>query len=719
MLKKIFGLMLIVGLLLPLSGCDALKKLGNQSGSATSAEYLDGSTPNETFEAALQSVQMSSISTENQAVITHHLSQLDELINRGDTPKIVQLMTEVIAIDPNNPMANFILGTVEVNNIASNTAVKNAFNDILEKVNANASIGQSKLSNSMVAKDAVTDISLKTVLQTSTLNAAIQTLQSTLLPIFPHLNSAISCFQKVLLSKGFHTDLPISVVDKKNSGEINEMHILGVYAALNLVRAVLDQSLAYDLSFSQASYANEAEFFEKNPTFLTLKPDGRERMARASVSYQNILTAMIELIDRAPGSSYESDVDNFIGIQTRTSTVVRRLELEKWRRSLGGSPESIVIRPTPTGESFTIEMNLGNFFANPPKDFRKFLGINIAGELDESSFPTGFDFTVNGLFPYLKSYKDWQKYNYFGFRFFNPSDSTPIDSNSSTVLLTDGRVIATVANQTLTFHVVTNGSPKKAGQFNLGGYHYYWSDPYLISVDGNSIFFADSDTLYWYQITTSGVKEIRRFTLYSRIKGVHVEDGMVTIVLKDGTIKSGTIPEPNLISPGADISFDSSTKLSLSYSGESVYEAIYRNSKWYILCQQDYYYYDRAGNYYACNKDGSGLQLINYSSGYKRFIIDFDTLLEIDWGYNQFVVNTQTGKRIALGRSGYEYSITAGCGRLGFIDRGGIVVFDVRNSSVRKVGHFVPLNNSSIVSGAFDESGAWLTDGDSIYHKSF
>lgn len=104
----------------------------------------------------------------------------------------------------------------------------------------------------------------------------IQEVVARLKPILPRLDSAITRLQFVLVQPNF--SYPASFSGGQSLTEINEVHVLAVYGALNIIRGIMYQSLAYELGFKEDKYQSMSEFMSKNPKFLTLAPEGKRLM---------------------------------------------------------------------------------------------------------------------------------------------------------------------------------------------------------------------------------------------------------------------------------------------------------------------------------------------------------------------------------------------------------------------------------------------------------
>ena len=704
--------------LLTLTGCDALKNLTNKSqmvGIASSTPADSVETP---LDVVLENPRISTLNGSSKIKVDTLITESLAHQTSGDMVIAVKKMEDVVAIDPTNPTANFVLGINDVNELISNKEMRDALDELLATAHSgyrfdDGSIPMGTLQNGQfVSLSSLPGLFPATLFLTSSLNMRIQEVVARLKPILPRLDSAITRLQFVLVQPNF--SYPASFSGGQSLTEINEVHVLAVYGALNIIRGIMYQSLAYELGFKEDKYQSMSEFMSKNPKFLTLAPEGKRLMRLSGISYRNVLTTVLELSKKNRDAKNGSFLDALLGVRSGSDLKIAVFEIEKWRRSLAGEPVSIPIQREIGGPITTIELCLGNFFNNPPQDFRKFLGINIDDELQASSFPTDFDFTLNGLFPHLKSYTDWQKYNFFDLRFYNPKDSTSTKANYGGILVkTDTLlIVGDKYSRSLieVFKINNHKIEKKIGEIesNNGGY------PSVVAATENAIYVLSGNTFKIYQVDGSTITKLGTTSIDSYSYNAEMMTTPTTVVIRGYggvTVIDVSNPQNPVVSnKSLDGNFSAITFLgNRIYGLQSLGNATYSIVSFDANGQgrKEEYQFRIAINYMSSFMVGrAGDHLYTIISGYSY---SWETVSRVVWDDQSMAT---------LPGSNYG-NIFIGPDKLGVGSDTSVEFFSLATPGIAKsLGKFMSITGvRSNVSGVFDGNGAWIFDGAQVSYK--
>jgi len=292
-LKSMFSILCGCFLLLSL-GCGALSNISKDSSSESNPTSAIETESLQSLEDLLETPVTVSLTTEQMAEIDTLSIEAAQAQSNGDMASAVVAMEKVLALDPTNATANFILGINDVNTLIQDPETQGDFNRTVGLVSDAAKLtsmsqGAALLSHSDQIQSGIIN---NILFVTSTQNMALQEVVKALEKNIPRLNSAIVRLQRMLR----HHDFQYSVVNESFGVNytVTRSDVLGVYAALNVVRAFLDMGLAYDMSFEAGQYISIEEWFSKNPKFLTLRQNGVSHMRRACVSFSNVITAILE-----------------------------------------------------------------------------------------------------------------------------------------------------------------------------------------------------------------------------------------------------------------------------------------------------------------------------------------------------------------------------------------------------------------------------------------
>lgn len=621
----------------------------------------------------------------------------------------VSAMEKVLLLDRYNATANFVLGIHDVNTLASDTVAREEINRIARLVSDEIQLNH--LSDGDVVLSDGGDVGAgildHVLFVTSTQNKLVQDALEVLSTHIPRLNTAIIRLERILMHSDFDYHLLNESLDIDYT--VTRQDLLRIYAGLNVVRSFLDMGLAYDVSFKDTEYPSVETFLSQNAKFLTLKPNGVKHMQRAGIGFANAVTATL---------LYDKHALNPMPQETRSW-------LQKAQRSFRGETVDISITlksvDDKTSVPHILSVNLGNYFNSPIEDFRKYMGVNIKGKLANSSFPEGFDFTLGGLFPDLKGYEDWQRYNSFGLVFYNTDTSgeapysigrynTSIQKNGS-LLLVSGKYsyeshVADVFRVSDTGHVRRIGMLKKE-PFEEASYSYYsaitLSDRYIYRAYRGSVVLI-------YDTQGDVLKEVSRITLSTDVLKLHVYQNALYVATYTGVACYDiSLPtEPRFV---RHISFVQNT-----YGAERA--VFHKNELTLLGAFWGYYsgYTNMLHNYDLIS--GEHRQLLVDESAY---IYDFD--IGYDQRDNPVVIfrnmytdrvnvrwfSGETASFDSYFKGGSRFVIANGVAVETNLDSADAVVYDVKNpGTIRQLNSYRALPNATILAAALPlREGVW------------
>ncbi|MGE4169710.1 MAG: hypothetical protein AB7F28_03220 [Candidatus Margulisiibacteriota bacterium] len=412
------GSCILVGVLL-LLGCSKLPGMSsaNDGGSGGISSIQ---TTLSSLETDLEATGAPSLSPEQTASVNALTDDLNaSMANRSQATDVAQ---QLIQLDPTHPVANLYLVDNDLYVMSQDSELKAAYGDLLSELTGKTVSGTGVFALGG-AKMAASD----PVLTYGIINAALvvgpsgvviqQKTRTVLEKSLPALDAVIAHLHQILLHGKDNFSFSVEAAPGHPT-TVYRNDILALYSALSAFRGVISTVVAYDMVLPEGSYVSGAEAFSKNSSFGTLRPDGLKSMQEARISFGNALFAYLGLLKNAMPNPDLQARYGFAGDLT-----VTRLNIENVYRSIKGETTDLVYK-VKLGEgdnefrSVNLPINLKAFFDNPIRDFRSLLGINLEGELDAADFPAGFDFTIHGLFPTLKSFEDWRENAFLGLRFY-------------------------------------------------------------------------------------------------------------------------------------------------------------------------------------------------------------------------------------------------------------------------------------------------------------
>ena len=509
-------------------GCGALSTLSEEPENTEASLSVDEESL-VSLETLLETPTETSLTSEQLSTISGWMTEGVQQQREGDTARAAQTMEKIVALDPNHPTANFILGIHDVNTLLMDDAVRAEFNNVIALWKTQLQIdtvsqGDSILSHTDAIASGIVD---NVLFVTASDNMALQKAIIALETHIPRLNSAIVRLQRMLASPSFNYHIVNDEFDIDYT--VTREHVAGLYVALNVVRGVLDMGLAYDLQFKEGHYASPEAFFSENPTFLTLRSGGAAHMTRARVSFENAITAAL-LPNRYNFSEESKDT------------------LRKVRRSLKGEtismPFSVQNNTKTQIISHEIAVNLGNFFNSPIPDFRAYMGIHASGVLDADDFPSGFDFTLGGLFPELNTYADWEHYNSFGLKLYNAetlANGQPINTGGMSMRKMGDLLIAiggyAYPGEALAEVFRLNGTSQAESLGTIASGSYYWGQR-IAALSGTHLYYSEGlSTCKIYDVSGDSLALIETLSLDENILDMHADNDVLYIVTNSKIIQ--------------------------------------------------------------------------------------------------------------------------------------------------------------------------------------
>ncbi|MFC1771377.1 hypothetical protein ACFLZV_05780, partial [Candidatus Margulisiibacteriota bacterium] len=193
--------------------------------------------------------------------------------------------------------------------------------------------------------------------------------------------------------------------------DLDNGEVYAVSTVLNIVNSLLCHIAAYDWTLSEANEMSvvDKDFFDSNPNFGILRQDGLAYMQEAKDCLSIAVDHQIAIFGSLIDAETDDQSDDPIGIDDLPKERFQVIEdiLNPIKNSLAGQTVVInMVHPTNNAIQADLGVNLANFYNNPIQDIRDYM-INVSGDVTSESFPEGFDFSVQGLFPDQQSVEDW------------------------------------------------------------------------------------------------------------------------------------------------------------------------------------------------------------------------------------------------------------------------------------------------------------------------
>lgn len=287
---------------------------------------------------------------------------------------------------PSNAEANLGAALIEVMNVA----VDDNTRALGSRFNVTIPTSLNELVNSLTITS--------TSATTSVLNAASFTYSATTSAITPSeiqeyiAETLIPALDRALTRLTIveqDEDFQLIVAGTRSNTELDlgEVYLLDLIGSS--IKGMLHEAISYNWDYNTATPQNE-------PDFATLKSDGGANMAAAKTAYIRMLDRWIAGI-------------NFIDAETddQTNDAIpkfnRAEDKELLLDYLGLVEDSFVTGATgfEISDSKSIVIDLKSYYDSPVADWKVFYNTAV-------NTPEAFDYTVNGLFPDLETYEDWQ-----------------------------------------------------------------------------------------------------------------------------------------------------------------------------------------------------------------------------------------------------------------------------------------------------------------------
>jgi len=684
-------------------GCGSLSDLSTDSKNESNPLSAIETESLQSLEDLLETPVTVSLTTEQMAEIDTLSTEAVQSQSNGDMASAVVAMEKVLAMDPTNATANFILGINDVNTMLQDPETKSELNRTMGLVSDAAKLTSISQGATLLSHpDQIQSGIINNILfVTSTQNMALQEVVKALEKNIPRLNSAIVRLQRMLR----HNDFQYSVINESFGVNytVTRSDVLGVYAALNVVRAVLDMGLAYDMQFEEGQYISTEEWFSKNPQFLTLRQNGVSHMHRAGVSFSNVITAILE---DAKNPSHAIDPT----LETSLRLVRRSLKGETLR-----VPFTLQNNAKTETVEHTLAVNLGNFFNSPIPDFRKYLGIHMKGTLEASSFPAGFDFTLGGLFPELNSYADWQTYNSFGLVFYNDEGAvggSKLDDYDKeiqvqgTVAVVTSRYSYGDSVSAEVFRISGNSVVGSLGRIPGDGYTQY---PPKVTLSDRYLYRASMYTLEVYDTSGNAISKIHDLSLDSPVEAIHVYQNRLYVITNSG-IDRYSLDEPThptfLDSTGFTTSLTGTRSISFQNGQVSIMTQQWNYSDWnaYATTLSHYDLVSGQRTSVSTYQTGYGVYGVYVDGGFVSVLPRLDySGYDVRWpsGVTSFVPAQEYG--LFTFNNGFWSNVRKYSENVGF------VVYDLRTPGVAKlVGDYKPFSGGEPSVVLPTENGLWI-----------
>ncbi|MFC1616713.1 carboxypeptidase regulatory-like domain-containing protein [Candidatus Margulisiibacteriota bacterium] len=392
----------------------------------------------------------SELDTPPTAEVQAMLDNAFKLLRTGNFNEAVGAYKQIIEKDSINPMANFVLAIDSMTNLLEDPTFQQLVKDFEERNGLSLGIPgsfQEFVDNQPKGIIPVTSFTTSAIDINQIYNENMgdaQTLTEEV--VIPAISQTLQYLNVLINRPNFSCTLTPTMTGLPVSAEFDKGEIYALSAIFNFMQAISYKFIAYDLSVVEIDFKDYKTFLNNNPSFGTLKPTGATSMAQSLSYLKNTVFCLKEGI-RSIEAETDEQTEDIIKKDCLFDSNAIVDGLNKLSRSLNGEPISLpIINPVDWRQDVDVKINLENFYLNPITDIRKYIMINIEGELDAADFQADFDFTFQGLFPELDSFEDWQKYNFFGIKFYKAYFKFETLNCNPTKLFTNGTKLYAYAN---------------------------------------------------------------------------------------------------------------------------------------------------------------------------------------------------------------------------------------------------------------------------------
>lgn len=425
-MNKKYLLFILIGSLLFLISCSKVKDALNLAPSTTDITNS---------ESQLTEAEKAEILNANLAGET--------ALKSGKIDVAMQQYTIVLSKSPYDPTANFVMTIGEFLKIVENPKTKEIIENYNKKTGASVSLptSLSQLSQTMGKSTTQGFKSMSTTkttyLSTSSTNQSNQEYMFLqLVGAIPTLNAtteALTQFiEEVLIpsmqSAENHLDIlfarpdNFSYVLKKDVTRleqdiiIDKAELYTLYALLKFYEGILHQEIVYSCELNpnidpSTAFNDIVSFLNANPNFGKIRSTGKEHMKSALNCYIAVVDSTksaITYLQSETGDLTNHPIKPFTDPAQAANLIAG---LDQAKLYLSGTPIEIPIKSPTTNQVIkTLKINIAAYYLNPIEDIREYVNSNvvIGKDAQSSKFPSGFDFTIHGLFPDLQSETDWR-----------------------------------------------------------------------------------------------------------------------------------------------------------------------------------------------------------------------------------------------------------------------------------------------------------------------
>jgi len=374
------------------------------------------------------------VPTHNEAFGFLENNQIDEAIDA---------YKKIVEDDPRDPTANVVLGILELTTVIGNDITQDVIHDLEAQFGGDFGLPtsfQEIIQNEGDSDSANHISSVQSVVVQSAVKAVVSSFDVdntiSLIPeaaqtiiegvLIPTLESSLHYFETVLSLDSFQFKFTDEHNDK--TIEIDKGDIHGIAAAINLLSSFLHQMVVYNVKVAAGNYASTEEMLANNPQFATLRSNG----VAHSIAFLEGLRGFVSH-SRDMLTSVQSETDD------QTDDLFKKEDLpEDMDAVLSGLDEASSVltgQRTVTvnyyfdgqNKSAEVTIDIPGYFSNPISDIRDYMGVYVTAPRAPNSwdFPSGFDFTLSGLFPDMDTFQKWDDVDFLDLIFIFYYTSNP------------------------------------------------------------------------------------------------------------------------------------------------------------------------------------------------------------------------------------------------------------------------------------------------------
>ncbi|MBU1026162.1 MAG: hypothetical protein KKA31_00360 [Candidatus Margulisbacteria bacterium] len=314
----------------------------------------------------------------------------------------------ILAADPTNAEANLGVAVLEVMSLAVDDetrslasamgltlpdSLNDLYNEFASPETSSALALTLKAANLKAAGTSFISISTLEGVTVSQIQAYLRN------SVIPRINQALARLAIVESNSDFQYMLPADLTGAETDLEIDLTEIYLLDAIGNALKGICYHLIAYNLDYSTSN-----PFLETG--FGTLETDGAADMENARLALVAAAEKSIAALNF--NAAETDDQSNDVLPQMDSADLTQILAIVgKIKDSLQSGEQTIEIT-----ETYSLAVNLKTYFMSPIADLKDyyFQDENDNSTIDAGDFPTGYDFTVNGLLPGLTSFTAWETF---------------------------------------------------------------------------------------------------------------------------------------------------------------------------------------------------------------------------------------------------------------------------------------------------------------------